>query len=269
MSDKNAMAIVVTGGNAGIGAAITQTLLDDGERVINISRREPAFAHDRLHNILADLADPGELDRIGMEVAALGATGLVHNAGVIRPAPFEAVADADLDYLVNLHLRAAIHLGQAMWPAMAAAGSGRIVLISSRGALGLQGRTVYAATKAGMVGMARTRALELAGRGVTVNVVSPGPVETDMFHELIPENSEHKRRVAASIPVGRIGRPEDVAAAVRFFWPRPRALSQVRIYSFVGAQASARFICNGGSKRFGRQEDVHRYWACRSRPRSS
>ena len=237
MSGKKATATVVTGGNAGIGAAITQTLLDDGARVINVSRREPAFAHDRLHNILADLAEPGEMERVGQEIAALGATGLVHNAGVIRPAPFGSVTDADLDYLVNLHLRAAIHLGQAMLPAMTEAGTGRIVLISSRGALGLQGRTAYAATKAGMIGMARTWALELAGRGVTVNVVSPGPVETDMFHDLIPDNSDHKRRVATSIPVGRIGRPEDVAAAVRFFLA-PSA-------GFITGQNL--FVCGGAS----------------------
>ena len=217
MIEKDARTVVVTGGNAGIGAAITRELLDDGAQVINISRRVPEFADDRLHNIVGDLADPAELGRICEEVAALDATAFIHNAGVIRPAPLEAVTNDDLDYLVNLHLRTAIHLGQCMLPAMEAAGSGRIVLISSRGALGLQGRTAYAATKAGMIGMARTWALELASRSVTVNVVSPGPVETDMFHELIPENSDHKRRVAASIPVGRVGRPEDVAAAVRFF----------------------------------------------------
>ena len=88
-----------------------------------------------------------------------------------------------------------------------------------------------------MVGMARTWGLELAGRGVTVNVVSPGPVETDMFHELIPADSERKRRVAASIPVGRIGRPGDVAAAVRFFLD-PAA-------DFVTGQNL--FVCGGAS----------------------
>ena len=237
MIDTDARTVVVTGGYAGIGAAISRTLLDEGARVINISRGEAAFTHERLHTILADLADRTELRRIGADVAASGATALVHNAGVIRPAPLEEVADTDLDYLVDLHLRAAIHLGQAMLPAMTSAGSGRIVLISSRGALGLQGRTAYAATKAGMVGMARTWALELAGRGVTVNVVSPGPVETDMFHELIPADSERKRRVAASIPVGRIGRPGDVAAAVRFFLD-PAA-------DFVTGQNL--FVCGGAS----------------------
>lgn len=210
-------AILVTGGNAGIGAAISQSLLEGGARVINVSRRMPDFTHERLQTIIGDLTDRADLTRICTEAAGLSITGFVHNAGVIRPAPFEAVKDDDLDHLVDLHLRAAIHIGQALLPGMKAAGTGRIVLISSRGALGLQGRTAYAATKAGMIGMARTWALELAGHGITVNVVSPGPIETDMFHELIPDGSERKRNVAASIPVGRVGTPEDVAAAVRFF----------------------------------------------------
>lgn len=237
MAERDSRTILVTGGNAGIGAAISRSLLENGDRVVNVSRRMPDFAHDGLTSILGDLADPADLARISAEVAGLGITGFVHNAGVIRPALLENVTDADLDHLVNLHLRAAIHLGQALLPAMKAAGSGRIVLISSRGALGLQSRTAYAATKAGMIGMARTWALELAGRGVTVNVVSPGPIETDMFHDLIPEGSDQKRRVAAQIPVGRVGRPEDVAAAVRYFLS-PEA-------GFVTGQNL--FVCGGAS----------------------
>ena len=81
---------------------------------------------------------------------------------------------------------------------------GRIVLISSRGALGLVTRTNYAATKAGQIGLVRTWALELAKDGITVNAVAPGPIVTDMFHELIPEESEQKQNIAESVPVKRI-----------------------------------------------------------------
>jgi NAD(P)-dependent dehydrogenase (short-subunit alcohol dehydrogenase family) len=91
------------------------------------------------------------------------------------------------------------------------------VLISSRAALGLATRTSYSATKAGMIGMARTWALELGPLGVTVNVVAPGPIETPMFHEVLPEGDPRIEGLAKSIPVRRIGRPEDVANAVRFF----------------------------------------------------
>jgi len=94
---------------------------------------------------------------------------------------------------------------------------GRIVLISSRGALGLQTRTAYAATKAGMIGMGRTWALELAGFGITVNVVAPGPIASDMFYDVIEPGSEREKSLAAAIPVGRIGTPDDVAQTVAFF----------------------------------------------------
>jgi len=92
------------------------------------------------------------------------------------------------------------------------------VLMSSRGALGLATRTAYAATKAGMVGMARTWALELAADGITVNVVAPGPIaDTEMFRSVVPEASERERALAAAIPVKRLGRSDDVARAVMFF----------------------------------------------------
>jgi NAD(P)-dependent dehydrogenase (short-subunit alcohol dehydrogenase family) len=94
---------------------------------------------------------------------------------------------------------------------------GRVVLLSSRAAVGLATRTNYSATKAGMLGMARTWALELAAEGITVNVVAPGPIRTDMFHEVVEAGSEKERRLAASVPVKRLGEAADVARAVRFF----------------------------------------------------
>ncbi|MCB1733386.1 MAG: SDR family oxidoreductase, partial [Halieaceae bacterium] len=119
-----------------------------------------------------------------------------------------------------------------------ACGSGRIVLISSRAAMGLETRTCYSATKSGMVGMARTWALELAARGITVNVVAPGPIaETEMFHDVIPENSEKMAQVAQSIPVKRLGRPADVSRAVAFFLAPEN--------SFVTGQTL--FVCGGAS----------------------
>ena len=107
---------------------------------------------------------------------------------------------------------------QAFLPAMTAASFGRVVLISSRAASGLESRTAYSATKAGMLGMARTWALELAPQGITVNVVAPGPIEaTEMFHEVIPQGSERMQLLADSIPVRRLGLPDDISRAVTFF----------------------------------------------------
>ncbi|MDB5402247.1 MAG: short-chain dehydrogenase, partial [Rhodopila sp.] len=165
-------------------------------------------------------------------------THVVHNAGVIRAALLPEVTGDDLTALTQLHLNAALTLVQAALPSMRAAGFGRIVLISSRAALGLATRTAYSATKAGMIGMARTWALELASDGITVNVVAPGPIrETEMFHDVIPADSPREEALAAAIPVKRLGAPDDVAQAVMFF-ASPAS-------SFITGQTL--FVCGGSS----------------------
>ncbi|HYH21799.1 MAG TPA: SDR family oxidoreductase [Azospirillum sp.] len=229
---------VVTGGSAGIGKAICAALLAADYEVVSLARRSADIDHPRLHSVLADLTDATATAEAAAEVAQRFApTTIVHNAGVIRPAPLPEVRLEDLNALVNLHLAAAISLTQACLPAMQKAGFGRIVLLSSRAALGLQTRTAYSATKAGMLGMARTWALELAPRGITVNVVAPGPIRTDMFHEVIPAGSEKEHQLAAAIPVRRIGLPDDVARAVLFFADPAN--------SFVTGQVL--YVCGGTS----------------------
>lgn len=216
--DNSKRVAIVTGGSAGIGAEICRQMLDDGFEVVSLARRAPAFSHPRLHPVEVDLADRAATAQAARDVVARYAPDtLVHNAGVILPATLEEVRLEDLDTLVSIHLAAAIILMQAMLPSMKERGFGRIVLLSSRGALGLATRTSYAATKSGMFGMARTWALETAPHGITVNVVAPGPVQTDMFHEIIPAGSPKVEAVAAAIPVKRLGQPADVAHAVRFF----------------------------------------------------
>lgn len=229
---------LVTGGSAGIGAAIVDHLLEAGYEVLSLARRAPDRSHPALHPVLVDLTDTAATAQAAHELAAKWpVTTVVHNAGVIRAALLPEVRLADVDALVNLHLSSAILLVQAALPAMQAAGFGRIVLLSSRAALGLQTRTAYSATKAGMLGMARTWALELAPQGVTVNVVAPGPIQTDMFWDVIPEGSDKERQVAAGIPVRRIGRPDDVARAVMFFTDPAN--------SFVTGQVL--YVCGGAS----------------------
>ena len=208
---------VITGGNRGIGADITRRFLDSGYLVVNISRQTPEFSHERLVNYTADLADDQVTREVGSEIAQNHAvTSFIHNAGVIRPDLLENVKLEDLDYLTQLHLGSAITLVQQFIPAMRKAQFGRIILISSRGVLGLVTRTNYAATKAGQIGITRTWALELAKDGITVNCVAPGPIVTDMFHELVPEDSEQKDRIAQSVPVKRLGTPEDIGRVVKF-----------------------------------------------------
>ncbi len=211
-------AVAVTGGSAGIGKSIVERLLSEGYEVVSLARRRSGIDHARLHEVEVDLMDRKATAQAAADIAArfeLGA--IIHNAGVIRGALLPDVKLGDLDALVNLHLASAILLVQAALPGMRERRYGRILLMSSRAALGAQTRTSYSATKAGMLGMARTWALELAPEGITVNVVAPGPIHSEMFYDVIPAGSEREQKLAASIPVGRIGEPDDVARTVSFF----------------------------------------------------
>lgn len=230
---------LVTGGSAGIGAEICRHLLDAGYQVISLARRKPSDADPRLTAIEVDLLDATATAQAAAELAARHPVShIIHNAGAIRPALLGDIELTDLAALTQLHLGAAITLTQALLPGMRQRRFGRIVLLSSRGALGLATRSAYSATKAGMIGMARTWALELAGDGITVNVVAPGPIaDTEMFREVVPENSEREHKLAAAIPVGRLGRSDDVARAVAFFADRANG--------FVTGQTL--YVCGGAS----------------------
>jgi 3-oxoacyl-[acyl-carrier protein] reductase len=209
---------IVTGGSTGIGRSICEHLLAAGHRVYALSRRPTDIDHPDLQSVIVDLGDP-DATRVAAQAlcAREKVSVLVHNAGAMRPALLPDVKLEDLHALVDLHLASALILAQAVLPAMREQGHGRIVLVSSRAALGLATRTSYSATKSGMFGMARTWALELGPAGITVNVVAPGPVVTDMFHEVIPKEEARMAQIAQAIPVKRLGRPEDVARAVLFF----------------------------------------------------
>src|SRR5258706_5180109 len=170
MSDALRVA-AVTGGSAGIGRAICEDLLARGYEVVSLARRRSDIEHPKLHSLEVDLSDRTATAEAARElVKRFEVTTIVHNAGVIRPALLPEVKLDDLDALVDLHLGCAIQLVQAALPAMRERHFGRVILLSSRAALGAQTRTSYSSTKAGMVGMARTWALELAADGVTVNV---------------------------------------------------------------------------------------------------
>jgi NAD(P)-dependent dehydrogenase (short-subunit alcohol dehydrogenase family) len=230
---------VVTGASTGIGAEICRQMLAADYEVIALARRKPPTTHAKLHAIEVDLLDRAATEQAAKEIACRFAVShVVHNAGAIRPALLPDVQQEDLDALTQLHLGAAISLAQALLPAMKRERFGRIVLMSSRGALGLQTRSAYAATKAGMIGMARTWALELAADGITVNVVAPGPIaDTEMFRSVIPADSVREQALAEAIPVKRLGRSDDVARAVMFFCDRANG--------FVTGQTL--FVCGGAS----------------------
>jgi 3-oxoacyl-[acyl-carrier protein] reductase len=230
---------LITGSSTGIGKVLCEQLLGEGFEVVAMARRPTPVTHPKLHSICVDLSDRAATRQAAAEVAAKFAVDtFIHNAGIIRPALLGEVKLEDLDALTELHLGSAITLAQAVLPGMKARHYGRIVLLSSRGALGLATRSAYSATKAGMIGMARTWALELAPEGITVNVVAPGPIRgTEMFHEVVPAESERERKLAEAIPVKRLGAPDDVARAVSFF-VQPQN-------SFVTGQVL--YVCGGAS----------------------
>ena len=231
--------IVVTGGSTGIGRSICEHLLAEGYAVLNLARRAATIDHPDFTNIEVDLSDRMATDDTAKKLAEqYKITGLVHNAGLIRANLLEDVQLEDLDYLNQVHIGAAISLSQAFLPTMKLEGFGRIILIGSRAALGLKTRTSYSATKAGMIALTRTWALELGDAGITVNTVAPGPIAaTEMFHQVVPENSPKMQEIADSIPVQRLGLPDDVARAVCFF-NRPEN-------SFITGQTL--MVCGGAS----------------------
>jgi NAD(P)-dependent dehydrogenase (short-subunit alcohol dehydrogenase family) len=208
---------IVTGASSGIGEAIARHLLDGGCDVIALQRRPPRFRHERLQHHEVDLADAAAAQAVANAIAAKHQVRyLVNNAGVNRPGPLEKATVDDLDYALALNVRAAMILIQAFSPGMRAAKFGRIVSISSRAILGKTERTVYSAAKAGLIGMTRTLCLELGADGITVNAVAPGPVATELFDRGHPPGSDKRQQVIDSVPVRRVGTPDDVARVVAF-----------------------------------------------------
>ena len=218
----------VTGVSSGIGAAIAERLLRDGWRVVGISRGAPALAAEGFAHRGADLSDPAEL-RAAVE--GLRPAALVHAAGLLRTGPLGRLDAADGEAMWRLHVAAAASLADLLVPTMPD-GGGRVVLIGSRTASGAAGRSQYAATKAALLGMARSWAAELAPRGITVNVVAPAATETPMLRD--PARAGVPPRVP---PIGRFIRPAEVAALTAF-------LLSAEAGAITGQQIT---VCGGSS----------------------
>lgn len=201
--------VLITGGAAGIGAAIAERCRQDGYEPVII---------DRLGDgLIADLSDIQATAAALEQALADGPiTRLVNNVGMVCPASCDEQSFAELEKVWALNLRCSLQCMQALLPGMKAEGFGRIVNMSSRAALGKELRSAYAATKAGLIGMTRVWALELGRFGITANAIGPGPIRTELFERANPPESPRTQAIIDSVPVKRLGVPEDIAQSASF-----------------------------------------------------
>lgn len=222
MFDLTGKRALITGASGGIGGAIARALHGAGAEVgLSGTRTEPleALAAElgaRTHVLPCNLSDPGAVD--ALPKAAIEAMGgldiLVNNAGITRDQVFMRMSDEDWQSVLDVNLTATMRLCRGAIRGMMKARWGRIVNISSVvGATGNPGQANYAASKAGMVGMTKSIAYEVATRGITANCVAPGFIATAMTDKL---TDDQKGKINAQIPAARMGTPEEIAAAVLF-----------------------------------------------------
>ncbi len=215
---------VVTGAASGIGRAIAGRLASAGAQVLiadlDSARAEQAAdmlrqSGGRVTTIATDVSDPAAVEAMfAMAEQSRPVTLLVNNAGHVHQSPFEALEIADFDRMIAVHLRGNFLCARRALPAMLANRDGVIINIASQlGQIGGIQLAHYAAAKAGIIGMTKSLAREVSGRGVRVNAVAPGPIDTELVQNLSPEWRCAK---LAELPLGRFGTPEDVAETVAF-----------------------------------------------------
>lgn len=225
MRFENQVAIV-TGAGRGIGHAIAVRLASEGARVASVSRTE-ANAQRTADEINAtrantakayavDVSDHARVQQVGARILEeFGRVDiLVNNAGVTRDGLSMRMSLDDWDTVLNTNLKGAFNFAQAVQRSMIKQRSGRIINISSViGLIGNAGQANYAASKAGLLGLTKSLAREMASRGITVNALAPGLIETDMTSVL---SEEIRKNILSKIPLGSLGQPEDIASAVAF-----------------------------------------------------
>ena len=224
MFDLTGRSAFVTGASGGIGAAIARSLAGQGASVaLGGTRLEPLQAlaaelGDKAHIVAADIGDRAATDKAFADAeAALGGKVdiLVNNAGITRDQLAMRMKDEDWDRVLEVNLTSGFRLARAAMRGMMKRRWGRIIGITSVvGATGNPGQANYAASKAGMIGMTKALAAEVASRGITVNCVAPGFIDTAMTAVLTEEQNQ---RIAGNVPAGRLGLSAEIAAAVVYF----------------------------------------------------
>ncbi|QTL01988.1 SDR family oxidoreductase [Aquabacter sp. L1I39] len=209
-------AILITGASKGIGLATAQRLAGEGRIVVGLARgvEDVAFPGTL---IACDLSDVVATTAALEEVAShFTVSGIVNNVGAVMPQPFGAVDLATFQAVIDLNLRSAVQVTQFFVEGLKARRHGRIVNVVSRAMHGSIDRTAYSAAKAALMGCTGTWALELAPFGITCNAVAPGPIGTELFRSARPPGSESEARALRAVPMGRVGEPAEVAAAIAF-----------------------------------------------------
>jgi NAD(P)-dependent dehydrogenase (short-subunit alcohol dehydrogenase family) len=207
--------IVVTGASKGIGRAAAEMLAANGWYVIGIARH--AVDNFPGEFLTCDLSDVAATTQLANQLAARGdIVGIVNNAGIARHEHFSNVAADDFANVLDINLRPALVLTQAVLPNMREAAFGRIVNVTSLVTKGLPFRTSYAASKAALESMTRTIAIEHATHGITANAVAPGPTETELFRANNPAGGEGEARYIAQVPMKRLGQPQEIATLIAF-----------------------------------------------------
>jgi 3-oxoacyl-[acyl-carrier protein] reductase len=205
--------VLVSGASKGIGRAVVDRLAGSGYDVIGLARTAPSDFPGRFHEV--DLADRAATAETLEEIVGEGRVdAVVNNVGFARFGHIGSIELDDLFTTYDMNVRTAVQLVQAVLPGMIDAGWGRIVNVTSLTTLGVAERTPYAASKAALETCTRIWAGELAPTGITVNAVSPGPIETEMFRQKSPAGSDREGRLLASIPLQRVGTPTEIAHVI-------------------------------------------------------
>ena len=212
---------LITGATGGIGSAIARALHSQGAEVILSGTRQGSLdelAHelsDRAHPIAADLSDKSSIDSLIKQISDISTDGVdivINNAGIVRDNLLVRMKDEEWNQVLDINLFAGYKLTQGLMRGMMKRRWGRIIGISSVvGTTGNPGQANYAAAKAGMIGFSKALAQEVATRGITVNVIAPGMIQTAMTDDL---NEDQSARLLSTIPLGRLGSPEEIAASV-------------------------------------------------------